>query len=201
MNVQQENDRLVFKFGKSSMPLWVWLGAFSAIAFIIGVIGLFMGAFSQPQTIGEAFKGFLIFGATAFLLILSGAHLLRSIGYQIVIDSEGVREERKFFKKRCRALRWKEITDWGCTYSPAHYGRYHYKAHYWFYFSDIVLPEDLLSKKVDKKSIWIDVLGEKELGELYPVMMSFCKQKTKILPYRSVAVKKIMGEYTTKKKR
>ncbi len=200
MCYEQEKDRLVIKVGQSSMPIWIWLGTFSAIAFIIGVIGLFMGR-SQPRTLGEAFMWFLIFGATAFLLVFSGLLLIRSIGYQIVIDSEGVREERKFFKNRCRALLWKEITDWGCTYSPAHYGRYNYKAHYWFYFSDIVLPEDLLSKKVDKKCIWIDVLGEKELGEIYPVIMSFCKQKTKVFPYRSVAVKELMGEYITKKKR
>ena len=200
MNFQQENDRLVIKVGQSSMPLWIWLGTFSAISFMMVIIGLLLGSFSQPRTLGEAFKWFLIFGVIAFLLVLSGAKLLWSIGYQIVIDSEGVREERKFFKKRCRVLRWKEITDWGCTYSPAHYGRYNYKAHYWFYFSDIVLPEDLLSKKVDKKCIWIDVLGEKELGEIYPAIMSFCKQKTKILPYRSVAVKKHMGEYITKRK-
>lgn len=200
MRYRQEGDRLVIKEGQRALPLSIWIGVLSTFFLLFMVFALITGAIPQPRTLGELFKFLIYLIASIGLMIFSVCTFIRSTGYQIVIDSEGVREERRFLKNRCRELCWKEIADWGCTYSPVNYYRSH-KRHYWFYFSDVVLPEDLLSKKVDKECIWVDALGEKELEELYPVIMQFCKQKTKVFPYRSVSVKKLMGEYITKKKR
>ena len=126
-----------------------------------------------------------IFIAVAILwgmaIVLGVWMLVTNLGYRIVIDETGVREERVFLKKKCLSLSWNQIQDWG-------YSRFDQKSKsaYVLYFSDLPLSSDNGRKAVTKNCIRLVGEYRQIQTQMDTAVIPFCGGFSPVWPFRPI---------------
>ncbi len=184
MRCKQEFDRLVIKNGWGTILSFLFITLFFSFSVVLILTDGLTEKLSQPKSLGEL-------GLVAFSLLLAffgawGVFLFA--GYEIIIDSEGVREKRIFPVGRRASFQWAEIGDWGYTFLGSQkVNRYARRDVYVLYFADIKLPmqeTNCVEKKVDRKCIQLSV-SAKHIKEFYPVIREYCRHYTNVEPFCS----------------
>ncbi len=183
MRCKQEFDRIVIKRGWGTILSFLFIILFFSFSVVLVLTDGLTEQFSQPKSMGEL--GVVVF---SLLVAVFGAWGLLSLaGYEIIIDSEGVRESSLFPIGKRRSFQWAGIGDWGYTFVGIQRGRYTRRDVYVIYFADIKLPmqeTNCVEKKVDGECIQLSV-GAEQIRQLYPVIREYCRHHTNVAPFCS----------------
>ena len=115
----------------------------------------------------------------AIAIVVAAWILIVNLGYKIVIDENGVREERTFFKKKCASLAWTAIQDWGyCRHEEASKGMYV------LYFSDKPLGLENGRKDIDKGCICLVDEFHRVQTQMDSTIIPFCGAFSPVWPFR-----------------
>ena len=184
MRCKQEFDRLVIKNGWGTILSFVFITLFFSFSVVLILTDGLTQKLSQPKSLGEL--GLVFF---SLLIAFFGAWgLLTLAGYEIIIDSEGVRESRLLPIGKRRSFQWAGIGDWGYTFlGSQRVNRYAREDVYVLYFADIKLPmqeKNCAEKKVDRECIQLSV-STKQIRKFYPVIREYCRHYTNVDPFCS----------------
>ena len=140
---------------------------------------LTMISLSLPMS-GKNLPVYVAVGAAWLIAIVVGVWILAvNLGYIIVIDEMGVREERVFFKKRCASILWKEVRDWGyCRFDETP------KGIYVLYFSDQPLELENGKKVMGKGCICLVDDFSHIQTQMDAVVIPFCGAFSPVWPFR-----------------
>ena len=184
MRCKQEFDRIVIKRGWGTVLSFLVMILFFSYSVVLILTDGLNEPLSQPKSLGEL-------GAVLFCLLLTFFGVWGVVvfaGYEIIIDSEGVREKRTIPIGRRASFQWLEIGDWGYTFlGSQRVNKYARRDVYVLYFADIKLPKqekNCMEKKVDRECIQFTVSAE-QIKEFYPVIRKYCSQYTNIEPFCS----------------
>ena len=184
MRCKQEFDRIVIKSGWETILLFLFIILFFSFSVVLVLTDGLTEQFSQPKSMGEL--GMVFF---SLLVALFGAWgVVLFAGYEIIIDSEGVREKRIFPVGRRASFQWAEIGDWGYTFlGSQRVKKYARRDVYVLYFADVKLPmqeTNCVEKKVDGECIQLSV-GAEQIRQFYPVIREYCRHHTNVAPFCS----------------
>ena len=184
MRCKQEFDRLVIKNGWGTIVSFVFITLFFSFSVVLVLTDGLTQKLSQPKSLGEL--GLVVF---SLLFVFLGAWGMLSLaGYEIIIDSEGVRERRTLPIGRRRSFQWAGIGDWGYTFLGSQkVNKYARHDVYVLYFADIKLPmqeKNRMEKKVDRECIQFSVSTE-QIKQFYPVIREYCCHYTNVEPFCS----------------
>ena len=99
----------------------------------------------------------------------------------VIIDEVGVREERRFLKKRCRKFSWDEIKDWGWSGSY-----YTVKRGFYIYFSPTRLPTVRNFKKLNRLCLTMAFTNYDQRDiDAEQTVIPYCERFANVPVYRS----------------
>ena len=129
---------------------------------------------------GKNLPVYIAVGACWLVAIIIGAWILVvNLGYKIVIDEAGVREDRVFLKKSCALLTWTEIQDWGyCRFDETPKGMYV------LYFSNEPLGVENGKKVIGKKCICLVDDYSHIQTKMDTTIIPFCGAFSPVWPFR-----------------
>ena len=184
MRCKQEFDRLIIKNGRGTIASFVFITLFFSFSVVLILTDGLTQKLSQPKSLGELG---LVFFSLLFVFFCAWG-LLELAGYEIIIDSEGVRESRLLPIGKRRSFQWAGIGDWGYTFVGIQRGRYmRQRDIYVLYFADIKLPmqeKNCMEKKVDGECIQLSV-STKQIRKFYPVIREYSRHYTNVEPFCS----------------
>lgn len=176
MRVSEEGERLVIQEGRLSIFWCAFMIVFST--FCIG--GILTDGYAKGvhrlESLGDLFIILFLVVIAAF----AGAYLLICFGYRIVLDEDGVREERLLPIKRCRSFSWADIKDIGCSFSASYKGR----RVYLLYFATFqVTNQTEKTKNVNSDCISISLQSREVDKKFTRLIVPFCNRYSKVKPF------------------